>query len=168
MELPEPKVLTAAVLRERLHYDPETGHFSHAKRTPGHPIGKKAGCPDSQGYIVICVLGKTYKAHRLAFMYMNGTPLDPTLHVDHINGVPGDNRWTNLRAVQMAVNMQNKRNSHKGRSGLLGSHWLKDGKWQAAIGVDGKTRYIGRYDTAEAAHAAYLDAKRRLHAGCTI
>jgi hypothetical protein len=36
-------------------------------------------------------------------------------------------------------------------------------KWVANISVDYKTVIIGYYETAEEAHAAYLDAARRLH-----
>ena len=32
----------------------------------------------------------------------------------------------------------------------------------------GKKLYLGSFPTPEAAHAAYLAAKRKLHAGCTL
>lgn len=36
------------------------------------------------------------------------------------------------------------------------------------ITVDGKQRHLGVYQTPELAHAAYVDAKRKFHPGCTI
>ena len=67
---------------------------------------------------------------------------------------------------------RNKENMKQATSrnviGLLGVS-QKGKKFQAQI--SGKAfgkKYLGLYPTAEAAHAAYLAAKRLLHAGCTI
>lgn len=52
-------------------------------------------------------------------------------------------------------------------SGLLGVS--KDGnRWRARIYVAGHETVIGYFDTPQAAHSAYVEAKRRDHAGCTI
>lgn len=55
-------------------------------------------------------------------------------------------------------------------AGLLGACWNKQNKrYIAQIRVNWKTHYLSSFHTAEEAHAAYLEAKRRLHAdGCTI
>jgi hypothetical protein len=39
---------------------------------------------------------------------------------------------------------------------------------RARIAINGHQINLGRFRTAEAAHAAYVDAKRRLHEGCTL
>lgn len=90
--------------------------------------------------------------------------------VDHINGVRTDNRLSNLRAATRQQNSQNRQGATKRSStGLLGAHYEQQTrKFKACIGVKGKYTTLGRFDTAEAAHAAYLDAKRRMHSGCTI
>ena len=44
----------------------------------------------------------------------------------------------------------------------------KDLRFKARITVKGKEILLGRFDTAEEAHAAYLEAKRVHHPGCTI
>lgn len=53
------------------------------------------------------------------------------------------------------------------KSGYPGVRYKK-GKWEAQLGwkENGKYcgQYIGRYDTPEAAHEAYLEAKKELHA----
>lgn len=53
------------------------------------------------------------------------------------------------------------------KSGYLGVSW-KNGKWKAQIRVNGKVVVVGRFDDPVSAHLAYLEAKRRHHAGCTI
>jgi hypothetical protein len=71
--------------------------------------------------------------------------------------------------VSASVNQQNHRVARvDNKCGLLGVS--SSGKrWQARIGhPGGKDAYLGLFDTPELAHAAYLEAKRRLHPGCTI
>jgi hypothetical protein len=94
----------------------------------------------------------------------------PQGEVDHINGVPSDNRWSNLRDVGRTKNAQNIRKpKSNGQSGFLGvSHRKDTGRYQAFITVERKRKTLGCYATAEAAHAAYLEAKRQLHEGNTL
>lgn len=82
-----------------------------------------------------------------------------------------DNRLNNLRDVSASVNSQNlrgvtRRNVSTGFLGVTQHKLLK--KFQSQITCNGKTHYLGLFSSAEAAHSAYLEAKRRLHEGCTI
>lgn len=47
-------------------------------------------------------------------------------------------------------------------SKYVGVTKLKDGKWQSSISHHSKNIYIGRYDSEEAAHKAYMDKKKDL------
>ena len=121
---------------------------------------------------LVCQLptGK-YMVHRLAWLLFYGRW--PNGHIDHINGDPSDNRISNLREASHAVNMQNQRRPHKNsRSQLLGASLdtsrTRPNPWRAQITVNGKTKRIGWFKTAEEAHAAYIAVKRMLHEGCTI
>lgn len=89
---------------------------------------------------------------------------------DHINGDKLDNRVENLRGVNRSENTQNQRKpTRRNTSGYLGVGFEQQTKkFRAVIGVNGKYTTLGRFDTAEAAHAAYVDAKRRLHPACSI
>jgi len=66
--------------------------------------------------------------------------------------------------------MENQRKAHKGNvSGFLGvSKAAGMAKWISQIQVNKVKIGLGYFDSPEEAHEAYLSAKRRLHAGCTV
>lgn len=160
--------LTAERAREMLNYDAETGVLTWKVAVRSVRRGDEAGNINARGYRVIKLDGARYRAHRLAWLITNGTW--PTGELDHINGLKDDNRIANLRDVSRTINSQNQRRARSdSRSGLLGVSFDKSrGKWRAGIGVDGRERHLGRFNTQDAAHDAYIDAKRQLHAGCTL
>ena len=163
--------LTAERLRELLHYDPETGIFiwrvniAHSRSKSG----ATAGNFNQDGYRIIGIGRRSYCAGRLAWLYIHGCW--PTKKIDHRNGQVSDNKITNLRDVSTSVNGQNQRKAMSSNysCGLLGVTFNKRAKkWQASIELDGKSHYIGLFQSPVAAHTAYLSAKRILHEGCTI
>lgn len=158
-------------LLELLDYDLETGAFTRKVSTGGRygaTVGAEAGCLNDSGYLLISLQSLQYRAHRLAWLYVTGAW--PKFEIDHINGIRSDNRWENLRDVSGSVNLQNKRQAQSNsKTGLLGASWnTRDERFVSRIKVNGKYRSLGGFDSAELAHAAYLAAKRQLHAGCTI
>ena len=160
--------LSLDLLRECLHYDPDTGHFTRkvATKGPSGRVGSVCGYSDQKGHLYLCFKGSRYAIHRLAWFYVHGCwPKDL---IDHINGDRGDNRIVNLREADVVLNGQNQRRARSGsRSGVLGVTIQKN-RFRASIGVEGKSKYLGLYATAEEAHAVYIAAKRVLHEGCTI
>lgn len=157
--------ITQDRLKELLHYDPETGLFTHTKSRGRKQAGGIAGTK-SGGYIQVGLDYAQYRAHRLAWLYMTGK--FPEYDVDHINGKRDDNRWCNLREATRTENMQNLREATSASgSGLLGAFSGRN-RWRSQIRVGGKQLNLGTFDTAEEAHAAYVEAKRIHHPGCTI
>ena len=161
------EIVSADYLRSILAYDADTGVFTRLVRT-GHrvKVGDVAGSKNGLGYIAISVVGRARYAHRLAWLYMHGEW--PAGDIDHIDGNPSNNAIANLRDVSHRVNQQNRRRAQSNNtSGFLGAA-RKRKRWQAIISVDGKLRRLGTFDTPAEANAAYLEAKRLLHPGCTI
>jgi hypothetical protein len=161
--------LTQARAQELFHYDEESGIFTRLIRTGHCHVGDIAGYKHHTGYIQIKIDCKEYLSHRLAFLYAYG--VWPKDQIDHINGIRDDNRLCNLREATLAQNYQNQRKAQSDNktSGLLGvSFDKKRKKWLAQIMIDRKNKHLGRYNTPEEAHEAYLNAKRKLHSHCTI
>lgn len=148
-----------------IDYDAATGVFRwRADRRNGAKAGDPAGYLDECGYRRIQIDGRTYKAHRLALLIVNGK--EPTQQVDHINGDKGDNRLCNLREVSNAENQQNVRKPRSNnKSGVLGVMRTRGNRYAAHIWSGGAQRYLGTFDSAEMAHQCYLMAKSQLHKG---
>lgn len=157
-------VLTAEMLREAFEYNSLTGIFVR-KQTRGTAMaGSQAGCLMKTGYLGIRIGSKLWLAHRLAWLYVNGKW--PGHQIDHINGVRADNRIANLRDATPSLNSQNTRHG-RGTTGLLGAH-IRDDHFRSSISAGNRRVNLGTFATAEQAHNAYIQAKRQLHAGCTI
>lgn len=147
-------------LHRLLLYDPDTGHFTRRVTTSSKGIaGARAGYLNPNGYRTISVAGHGFPEHRVVWFYVHGEW--PETMVDHANGVACDNRIANLRLADHSANGANRRNGRNNTSGFKGVSFRKNyGTFEAAIKVHGKTRFLGRYETALEAHKAYLEAAR--------
>ena len=84
--------------------------------------------------------------------------------VDHINHDGLDNRRCNLRSATHSENSRNRKRMSNNKSGYKGVFWEeKRRKWCAQIRLHGKTKRIGRFSSAEEAHAAYCKAAYEIH-----
>jgi hypothetical protein len=159
-------MITQNELKQMLDYDPITGQFTWAVPNEGATsvkIGKIAGHTNKiSGYHQICVNGKLYQSHRLAWLYVYGS--FPSKNIDHINGVRDDNRIDNLREANYIENGQNRSINKNNTSGFIGvSYHKKQCKWTSRITFNYKIMNLGYFDTAEEAHQAYVKAKSELH-----
>lgn len=160
---PLPTVEQVAAIIE---YDPATGLFRWKVHKGGRrAVGWFAGA-EEHGYRAISVRGRLQRAHRIAWLLMTGEW--PAEEIDHIDGNRANNRWANLREVPHVINSHNQqRPSKNNQCGVLGVSrgTSKTRPYIACIRVDGKRQHLGSFATIEAASAAYLEAKRRLHPG---
>jgi hypothetical protein len=135
--------ITQAELKRQLHYDPDLGIFIW--RVSKHnqiPIGSIAGNKNTTNYIAIKINGVLYKAHRLAFLYMEG--YFPEHEVDHIDRNVTNNAWKNLREVSRVCNCRNCGIAKNNTSGITGVRWHKNSnRWQANISVNSKLVHLG-------------------------
>ncbi len=156
-------MLTHARLLEVLTYDPETGVFYWRKMIGQRAvIGQVAGGKRPDGYIAIAIDGKTYKASRLAWLYMKGE-FPPHL-MDHEDRDRANNQWLNLRPATKRQNNANKKRQVNNKVGLKGVNWHKaSNKYVAQISNHGKKEHLGLFTEPADAHAAYVRRAKEIH-----
>jgi len=160
---------------KRLSYDPETGILtwkeagpeffaddSYCYRWNARYANTRAGAPVAGGYRQIFFPKNGKKAplreHRVIWLMVYGEW--PQKEIDHINGDPSDNRIENLREVDRALNMQNRRMHSNNSSGVCGVTFRKaDNLWCASIKVHGEKRVQKAFKTKDeaVAHRKYLE-----------
>lgn len=125
----------------RAQWDPHTRGF-YAVRSVPIGGGKRA----------------TVLMHRVITGAAKGT------EVDHANQNTLDNRKANLRVCTASENARNRGKTARNTSGYKGVSFDKrTGKWDARIGLNGKRRHLGYFDTALEAAAAYDRAALEMH-----
>ena len=146
---------SAAELWELFSFNPLTGElFWRVRRSSQTRLHVPAGYIDAYGYRAISLGGNLFRAHRLVWAWITG--VDPaSVQIDHKDQNKANNRIWNLR---LCSDIQNRAN-------ILGMKgWCKaNGRFKARLISQGKTIYLGTYDTPQEAHAAYLEARKRLH-----
>ncbi len=98
----------------------EDGTFTRTDRR------NSTGSLDKDGYLIIKIKGKQYKAHRLVFAYFNDR--FPTKEIDHINRNRTDNRIENLREVDRTENVRNTTRKINPDTGVYGVYKDKSTK----------------------------------------
>lgn len=153
--------MTRERLRELLDYDPLTGLFTwRVKSAARIRVGDVAGSRDPRGYIRIRVDNKHYWAHRIAWLWMTGDWPEKS-DIDHINLVKSDNRWSNLREVDRAENMWNRKTPCHNTSNFKGvSFDTKSGKFAAYIEHRKQRFRLGHFATAKEAAAMFEGAAK--------
>lgn len=150
--------ITQALLRSKMDYDAETGRLVWTDCNHKTRNGSEVGYLGPQGYRITNLGKRPMCVHRLIWLYAYG--VWPVGEIDHINGIRSDNRLCNLRE---ATREQNARNRPAQRGRAIKGITFARGKYQAQIRFGGKNIYLGRFDTAEQAGAAYESAARDLH-----
>ena len=164
--------LTQEQLVELLDYDPLTGVFVWREREgddlathafnanyAGKVAGHKMFKADGGVYCRIGLLRREFMAHRLAYLYMTGKW--PEEEIDHKNNDGFDNRWENLRPASRSENACNRGKHRHNKTGFKGVAPLGK-RFRAVVQMKGDKRYLGVFDTAAEAAAAYAKAAKEL------
>jgi hypothetical protein len=88
----------------------------------------------------------------------------PPMLIDHRDGDGTNNRWSNLRSASSTQNLNNARRRCNNSSGFKGVYFnKKEGRYMAQIRTASKRLFLGLFDSAEEAHAAYVSAAKIHH-----
>lgn len=122
-------------------------------------VGDPAGSIDGRGYLRTNVNGKLIGNHLIIWTMHFGNP-NKDLCIDHIDRDKLNNAIENLREV---TRTQNNLNSDTRLTARGTSYDKARKKWKAQISVGNKNVPLGRFETEEEAHTAYLEAYEELH-----
>lgn len=143
--------------------DVESGVVSWKfKRNSAIPDDLSSNTRDKHGYKMLNLDKRRYYHHRIIWLFKNKEW--PENFIDHINGIPWDNRIENLRNATSYENQQNRKKKVNRKINSMGVYFNKDrNKFVPQIRVNGKGVYLGRYDTEAEAAKVYLEAKLNYH-----
>lgn len=150
-------------LQTLLFYDNGNFFWKKTKCNRVH-IGQRAGGQSKSGYRRIYVCGKRYYEHHLVWLYHYGKL--PDCQIDHINQIKDDNRVENLRLCpnNHSDNHQNMPIQSNNTSGYTGVTYDKNrNKWQSQIKINGKNKFLGRFDNIEDAVKFRNEGKLKHH-----
>jgi hypothetical protein len=165
--LPSPELL-----RKLLRYDPETGMlFWRERPSEMFPDTRSFGAWNTRqsgneaftshngaGYLRGTIFNQHLRAHRVIWAMYHGAW--PRGEIDHINGIRDDNRVNNLRDVTSSENGKNSALRSDNYSGAIGVSWNSTTKkWEPTIGVNGRSKYLGRFKCKSDAIAARKKAE---------
>lgn len=125
-------------------------------------VGQIAGtATNDAGYKIVGIGGKTYRAHRIIFLYHHGYIPNK---IDHIDGDRSNNKIENLRPATNEENSRNSKLSKINKSGVKGVCWASHvNKWLVQVRSGNSNKYLGLYDDLEVAKAVAIEARNKFH-----
>jgi len=165
------KELTQELLKELLHYDPDTGEFTWKER-PLDMFKMKRAClmwntrfsntkagTESKGGYSITINYHQFMSRILAWIYVYG--YFPEKELCAIDGNEYNDAIKNIRYATR-TDIRNKARKNINNKFLMGVDKKSKGCYTARICVNKKQIHLGTFDTQEKAHAAYVEAKRKI------
>ena len=146
-------------IKELLEYDPLTGEFTWKVSRGPKPAGSTAG-QRWVDYIRIKIDGKSYQAHRLAWLIITGCdPLEKVVH--HKDADKQNNKADNL---ELATISENGCTTLRGEPKCYQRTGDNRQYFQACYTINGKTITLGTFKTAEEASKVGREARRKARA----
>jgi hypothetical protein len=160
----------AEELRALMQYDPKTGSLIWHPKPPTTWVnrrfntlfaGKQVGSTDSQGHVQVRIRGPLRQVHRVIWKMMTGNEPPPML--DHKDGNPSNNKWTNIREATPQTNNWNSLARSESSTGHRCIYALKPKnptsyQFRVIMKVSGRDTHFGNFHTIEDAKAAYRAA----------
>jgi len=107
---------------------------------------------------------KVFNVHELVLLVYHGLKREKGQVINHIDLDKLNNYYKNLELVNIRENTSHYYKSTKKESKFISVTLDRDRhvkKWAARIWLNGKNKTIGRFETEEEAHQAYLDALKK-------
>lgn len=154
---------TQEELHRLFNYYPETGIVTWRYSKYKSLINKRAGSNTKRGYRNINYNKQHYREHRIIWVWMSG--FDPCdLEVDHVNRIPDDNRWINLRLASRSQNVANSDIRSTNKSGYRGVYYnKKKRKYDARIIYNNQLIFLGNFDDPKEAYSNYRKKSKELY-----
>lgn len=150
-------------VRPRHHFPSNRGHRIFNAKHAGKPAGS---IDKSTGHVQVLLSyhghRQKYQLRRIAWSLCHNQRLPKDMEVIHTEGDKLSLVARYLKAKPIGACNQNHK-SHQGSSSSYVGVCKAGKRWKAQIHADGENHHLGYFDTEEAAHAAYLEAKLRLH-----
>ena len=163
--MPQPKPLPPVeLLRELFDYDPATGVVRYKKPRKRVRVGAPVTREHPAGYLWLSIDRKNYLLHRVIWKMVTG--VDPAGEVDHKDRNRKNNAWANLRLATCSHNRCNASSEGKLPRGVVRRQGRTN--FYATIQVQGRRKFLGTFDSAEAAHQAYKAASLELQGEFSI
>jgi hypothetical protein len=168
-------LITPEHVKILLDYNPETGDFVWKwrklrpdfqrmdkiwnSRLAGKIVTKRR---HRHGHLQIGIYNKNYMWHRVVWAHYYG--IWPDRDIDHINGIPDDNRIINLRLATKSENLCNAKIRINNTTGVKGVSWSKQSKkWYAYINKNRKMHALGYFNCFGKAIVARKLAAKQMH-----
>jgi hypothetical protein len=128
-------------LRHAFAYDPDTGVLTRLIKSNSRGRLGSCGYRTGGGYLQVGIGGEYFYVARIAWKLQTGD--DPgDYDIDHVNRIPDDNRWINLRLATRSQNCKNSLGKHKRKLKSKGVNLL-DRRYKAQIQHGRKKFHIG-------------------------
>lgn len=143
-------------------FDYKDGHlYWKVAKSKNTIIDSKTGSTDKYGYLRTSIDGKSYKTHRLIFLYHHGYL---PYRVDHADNNPKNNQINNLRQATVSQNQYNQKLRSDNKSGCKGVYWIsREKKWAVSLYVAKEKKNLGYFDDLELACLVAQEARDKYH-----
>ena len=158
-------MITQDKLKELFEYSTDGNLIWKVQKAKRTKIGSIAGWINTdvhrQKYMNVELDGKSYKLHRIIFMYHYGFM---PKRIDHVDGNRLNNRIENLREATASQNAMNSSVRNHSKSGIKNVFLDKaSNKWRVQFKINGKNYSFGSYNDLEIADLVAQEARSKYH-----